>query len=63
VPDGGGWFGKLMQVVIGLVVVGMVLTALQAALIQLMPYIVIVAAVAGIGWLVWRIVRSRHDHW
>jgi predicted lipid-binding transport protein (Tim44 family) len=60
---GGGMLGKLAQLVIGLIVVGMVLSALQAALRQLVPYIVIAALVAGVGWIIWRIVHSRRDHW
>ncbi|MDR1238439.1 MAG: folate/biopterin family MFS transporter [Propionibacteriaceae bacterium] len=62
VPD-GGWFGKLMQLLIGLVIIGMVLAALQAALCQVMPYIVVAGLLGGVGWLVWRIVRSHRDRW
>jgi hypothetical protein len=64
VPDGGGsWFGKLMQLVIGVVIVSMLLGALQSALYQVMPSLVVLAVLIGAGWLVWRIVHSRRDRW
>jgi CHASE2 domain-containing sensor protein len=62
VPDGGGLGGKLAQLLIGLLVIGIALSALEAALYHLMPYIVVAAALVGAGWLVWRIA-SRRNRW
>ncbi len=59
----GSLFNKLIELVIGLLVVGMVLSALQSALCQLMPLIVIALAVTGVIWLVVAIVRNRRNRW
>ncbi|MDR3106779.1 MAG: hypothetical protein LBU05_01070 [Bifidobacteriaceae bacterium] len=61
--DGSGWFAKLTRLVVGLIVIGMVLSALQAALCQVMPTVVAVGLVVGAVWLVWRIVQARRNRW
>ena len=63
VAEGGGWFGKLMQLLIGLIVIGMVLSALEAALRQVMPAVLTAGLLVGTIWLVWRIVQSRRSRW
>jgi hypothetical protein len=54
---------RLVEVVFWLVLASMVLSALQAALCQLMPFVVAVGVVAGVAWLVWAVVRRRRDRW
>ena len=61
--EGGSPLMKLLELIIGLVIVGMVLSALQAALCQLMPVIVATLVAVGGVWLVATIVRYRRSRW
>jgi len=61
--DSGGPFMKLLELVVGLVVIGIVLSTLASALSQVMPLIVIVAAGIGLIWLVVWLIKRRRDRW
>jgi len=60
--DGGGFLSNMFQIIVGLILLGMVLGALQQALCQVMPGIVIIAAVVGAVWLIVVIIR-RGSRW
>jgi hypothetical protein len=61
--EGGGSGMRLVEILVVVVVAVMMLNALQAALCQLMPFIVIMAAIVGLAVLVWAVVRRRNNHW
>ena len=61
--DSGSWFDKLIQFVVGLIIVGVILSALQAALCEYMPLILLAAVVVGVAWLIVWIIRGQRDRW
>ena len=61
--SGGGWFAKLIQLVVGIVIAGMVLSVLESVLCRFMPIIVITALIAGVMWVIVWLIRQRNDRW
>jgi len=61
--DGGGFLGRIVQVLIGLVLLGVVLSALQQALARVLPGILVTGAIVAAVWLVISWVRRRSDQW